>query len=196
MTSSSPDRRAPRDPRRAMQRAFWFVVAALFLFESWLWDNVREWLHRLGRALGVERLDPWLRSVVKERSPRATLLIFLTPALAIYPIKIVALGLIVRGHFLLGALAIFFVKALALGVTSYLFDICREKMLQMPWFARVYLAFRMARAWAQSIYAPVKQHIAGLVATLRARVAPLFRKGLALIRVGLRLLRARLAGRA
>lgn len=175
-----------------MQRAFWFVVAALFLFESWLWDNVREWLRRLGRALGVERLDPWLRRVVAGLSPRATLLIFFAPAVAIYPVKFLALGLIVRGHLLLGALAIFLVKTLALGVTSYLFDICREKMLQMPWFVRVYAAFCRARAWARMIIAPVKQRLAALTAALRARMAPLIRRAAALSIMGLRRLRERL----
>lgn len=192
MTGSSPDRDAPRARWRQTQRAFWFFVAALFLLESWLWDNVREWLRWLGRALGVEKLDPWLRGVVAGLSPRATLLIFLTPALAIYPIKFIALSLLVHGHILLGALTILFVKALALGVTSYLFDICREKMLQMPWFVRVYSAFCMARAWARAIYAPVKRRIVGIVATLRARIAPLIRKAKTFIRAGFMLLRARI----
>lgn len=196
MTSPSPDRRASNSPRRPVQRAFWFVIAALFLFESWLWDNVREWLHRLGRALGVERLDPWLRRLVAGLSPRATLLIFLAPAVAIYPVKFVALGLIVRGHLLLGALAIFLVKTLALGVTSYLFDICREKMLQMPWFVRVYAAFCKARAWARMIIAPVRKRLAALTVALRTRVAPLLRRAAAIPRMGLRRLRERLGARS
>lgn len=196
MTFSSSKGPAPRDLRRAMQRPLWFVVAALYLFESWLWDNVREWLRRLGRALGVERLDPWLRGVVAGLSPRATLLIFLTPALAIYPIKFVALGLIMRGHILTGALTIFFVKTLALGVTSYLFDICREKMLQMPTFARVYAAFCSAREWARAIIAPVKRRLGDVIAEARMRFAPLIRRAMALSRVALRRLRARIEGRA
>lgn len=195
MTFSSPERRAPRNLRRAMQRPFWFVVAALYLFESWLWDNVRELLRRLSRALGVERLDPWLRGVVAGLSPRATLLIFLTPALAIYPIKFVALGLIMRGHFLTGALTIFFVKTLALGVTSYLFDICREKMLQMPTFARVYAAFCNAREWARAIIAPVKRRLAGFIADLRMGLAPLTRRAIALSHAALKRLRVRIQGR-
>ncbi len=196
MTSPSPDWRASDAPRRPVQRAFWFIVAALFLFESWLWDNVREWLRRLGRALGVERLDPWLRRVVAGLSPRATLLIFLAPAVAIYPVKFVALGLIIRGHLLLGALTIFLVKTLALGVTSYLFDICREKMLQMPWFVRVYAAFCKARIWARVIIAPIRQRLAALTAALRIRMAPLIRRAAALSRIGLRRLRARPGARS
>ncbi len=197
MTGSSPDQGARGALRRQSQRAFWFFVAALFLLESWLWDNVREWLRWLGRALGVEKLDPWLRGVVAGLSPRTTLLIFLTPALAIYPVKLIALGLIVNGHILLGALTILIVKALALGVTSYLFDICREKMLQMPWFVRVYAAFCMARAWARAIYAPVKRRVVTIISKLRARIAPLIRKAKTYIRAGFTILRARIGrGRA
>ena len=94
-----------------------------------------------------------------------------------------------RGHFLTGALTIFFVKTLALGVTSYLFDICREKMLQMPWFVRVYAAFCLARAWARMIYAPVRRRIVGVITALRARIAPLPRMAKARFLTGLALLR-------
>ena len=134
--------------KQYLGRAFWFALALIFLFESWLWDHVKEWLRALGHALKVDRLEPWLEQLVAKLSPMATLALFAVPAAAIFPFKLLALGLIASGHVVSGLVAIFLAKTLALGVTSFLFDICREKLLQMGWFADFYSMVLDARAWA------------------------------------------------
>lgn len=156
---------------RRLKRAFWFTLAVLFLFESWLWDNVKEWLRALGRTLGVERIEPWLIGVVARLSPPMTLAIFVVPAIAVLPLKILALSLVAHGHVLSGLVTIFLAKTLALGVMSFLFDICRDKLLEMQWFVRLYRVVLDVRAWAQALIAPAKARVVQLADQIRAQIA-------------------------
>lgn len=159
-----------------LRRGFWFTVALIFLFESWLWDNVKEWLRALGHAMGVERIEPWLEGVVKKLSPQMTLAVFAVPAISILPFKIAALSLIAHGHVMFGLIAIFLAKTLALGVTSFLFDVCRDKLLEMEWFGRFYSLVLDARAWAAALIAPFKAHVLKVSAVVRTHIASLINK--------------------
>jgi hypothetical protein len=159
-----------------LRRGFWFTVALIFLLESWLWDNVKEWLRALGRALGVERIEPWLEGVVKTLSPQMTLAVFAMPAIAILPFKIAALSLIGHGHVMIGVIAIFLAKTLALGVTSFLFDACRDKLLEMQWFVRFYSLVLDARAWATDLIAPYKAHVLKVAALIKTHAASIMAK--------------------
>jgi len=156
---------------RRLSRAFWFALASLFLIESWLWDNVKEWLRALARALGVERIEAWVRDFVAGLSPRATLFVFAIPVLVIFPFKIVALALIASGRVGFGILLILVAKTLGLGVTAFLFDLCRDKLLQLNWFAKFYAIVLRVRAWAHDLVEPVRRRLRELRAALRARLA-------------------------
>jgi hypothetical protein len=149
-------------------RAFWFALAVIFLIESWIWDHVRDWLRQLERALGLERIEPWLAGVVEKLSPPMTLALFAVPMLGVLPFKVAALALLAKGHVFLGVLFIFLVKSLTLGVEAFLFDICRDKLLQMPWFARLYSIVLDARAWASLLVKPLKLRALKSVARLPA----------------------------
>ncbi|WP_457795617.1 hypothetical protein [Methylocystis sp. S23] len=153
-------------PRLA--RAFWFTLALIFLVESWLWDNVKEWLRRLERALGLERLERRLEAVVAKSSPLTALALFAVPVIGVLPFKVAALALFARGHFLLGAIFIFAAKALTLGVEAFLFDICRDKLLQMQWFGRIYVIVLDIRAWASLLVKPYKARLVALIREIRA----------------------------
>lgn len=78
--------------------AFWFTLAIVFLIESWIWDNVKEWLRQLERALGLERIEPWLESFVARLSPQMTLALFAIPMISVAPFKVAALSLFAQGH--------------------------------------------------------------------------------------------------
>ena len=154
-------------------RAFWLILAVVFLIESWIWDHVRDGLRALGRRLGVERIDPWLRTFVARLSPPMTLVLFGVPAVLIFPFKLIALGLLAEGYIFSGAVAIFAAKSLALGVTAVLFDICREKLMQMPWFCRFYSLMLAAGAWSHELVSPLRRRVVAITARLRERLAPL-----------------------
>jgi hypothetical protein len=159
--------------KQSLVRAFWLSLAVVFLIESWLWEHVRDGLRALGRRLGVERFDPWLRALVDKLSPPMTLVLFGVPGALIFPFKLIALGLLAKGYIISGIVAIFAAKTLALGVTALLFDICREKLMQMRWFCRFYSLMLAAGAWSHELIAPLRRRVADLNAILRERLAPL-----------------------
>jgi hypothetical protein len=151
--------------------AFWFTLALLFLIESWLWDHIKEWLRALQRRLGVERFEAWLEEVVSRLSPQRTLALFLIPVAAVLPLKIAALSLLAQGRVVTGIVFILLVKSLALGVEAFLFDICRDKLLQMEWFGRFYSIVLDVRAWATMLVEPYKIRLGEGIHKLRAFAA-------------------------
>lgn len=181
MTSSN----LPADPavtlvaklKRRLSRALWFALALIFLLESWLWDNVKDWLRALERRLGLDRLEVWLAEFVSRLSPPMTLALFAVPAVAVFPFKIVALWLFAGGHFFSGLAAIFLVKTLTLGVEAFLFDICRDKLLEMAWFGRFYSMVLDVRAWATILVRPYKEKLVQLAARFKRRALALLGDG-------------------
>lgn len=157
---------------KRLTRALWFALATLFLIESWLWDNVKEWLRLLARALGLERVEAFLEGFVKGLSPTATLFVFAVPALFILPFKVAAVAMIASGHLGWGLTLILAAKTLGLGVTAFLFDLCRDNLLQLSWFARFYHVVLRVRAWARQLVEPALRQLREIRATLRARLAP------------------------
>lgn len=150
-------------------RAFWFALAVIFLIESWIWDHVKEWLRQLERALGLERIERWLAQGVDRLSPPLALALFAVPMLGVLPVKIAALALLARGHVVLGLIFVFLAKSLTLGVEAFLFDICRDKLLQIAWFARLYAIVLDVRAWASMLVRPLKLRAKEILAALRLK---------------------------
>jgi len=157
--------------KEKLARAFWFALALIFLFESWLWDHVKDWLRALAVLAGVARLEAQIAAFLSDLAPYPTLAVFVIPALAILPLKIAAVALIAHGHVLGGIAIIFAAKTLALGVSAFLFDHCRDKLLQIGWFAKLYALVLRVRAWAHKLVEPAKQKLLALRAVLRARLA-------------------------
>lgn len=137
-------------------KIFWYTLAVLFLIESWIWDHVKDWLKRIEIALGLERLEFWLADLVARLTPQMTLAIFAVPMIAVLPFKFATLALFAQGYFFTGLVFVFLVKSLTLGVEAFLFDICRDKLLQMPWFAQLYSMVLDLRAWALALVRPLQ----------------------------------------
>lgn len=175
---------------RRLIRAFWFTLAVLFLIESWLWDNVKIALVRLADALGLKEIEARLRDFIAGLSPLATLAVFALPAITIFPLKLLAVAAIAHGHVIAGLSVILAAKTLALGVTSFLFDASREKLLQIGWFETLYETVLRVSRWAHERVEPFKQQIREAKEFLKARLAralgeeggSLFLRKLALLR--------------
>jgi len=156
---------------RRLIRAFWFTLAILFLVESWLWDNVKIALVWLASALGLKELEARLRGFIAGLTPLATLAVFALPAITIFPLKLLAVAAIAHGHVIAGISVILAAKTLALGVTSFLFDASREKLLQIGWFAKLYATTLRVSRWAHERVEPAKRRIREAKEFLKARIA-------------------------
>ncbi len=176
--------------------SFWFTLAIIFLIESWIWDHVKEWLRVIERALGLERLESWLQGVVSRLSPQMTLALFAIPMIAVFPVKLAAMALLAQGHVFWGLIFIFLVKSLTLGVEAFLFDICRDKLLQMPWFARVYSIVLDIRAQASMLVKPMKQRALAIWTLVRDQALSLTTRDGAVLRERIARLREAVRNRA
>jgi hypothetical protein len=146
---------------------FWNTLAILFLIESWIWDDVKDWLRQLEIALGFERFEFWLADYVARLTPQMTLALFAVPTVAVLPFKFATVALFAKGYLVTGVVFVFLVKSLTLGVEAFLFDICRDKLLQMPWFAQFYSMVLDLRAWALALVRPLQARVMSKLRQLR-----------------------------
>lgn len=170
--------------RRLSSRLLWTLLAAVFLVEAWLWDMLGAALSRFAAFLPVEPVRRGLIAALRRTPPVFALVLFAIPALVILPFKLVGLALLAKGRVVLGAGVFLLAKTAGLGVTAFIFDVCRERLMLMRWFVRVYDAVIAARDWAHRQIDPYKEAILRLRKRILPRVAasspPFLRRLLAL----------------
>jgi len=134
---------------RMLRRLGSLLLALLILFEEWGWEPLHRLLIRLGRLPVLRPLEAWIARL----PPHAALVVFLVPALALLPVKLLALGLIAQGQRLLGRGVILAAKLLGTAVVARLFALTQPALMQLPWFARVYSRWS---AWKAALLAQVR----------------------------------------
>ena len=148
-----------RSALRKLTRPLWFLFAALFLFEAWLWDVLGDALTWLAALLPFESFKHALARLVERLPAPVVLLVFLIPLGIIEPFKFLGLWLIGHHHIVFGILAFVAAKMSGLGVMAFLFDMTRTKLLSMGWFERFYLWVMRMRTWAHDVLEPYKLQI-------------------------------------
>jgi hypothetical protein len=127
-----------------------WLLALVILFEEWGWEPLQRLMERWSRALGLTGLAAW----VQRLPPYAALALFALPALALLPIKLLALWLIAQGRALLGALVIIVAKLVGTAILARLFALTKPALMQLAWFARLHdrwVAWKEALlAWARA----------------------------------------------
>ena len=94
--------------------------------------------------------------------------------IAMLPLKFLEVYFLAKHNWLGAAAVILFVKLVGLGVTAFIFDVTRDKLMQMAWFRRVYGWFVWARAWAHAQTEPIRQRVRQLVWLLKPQRAGTF----------------------
>jgi hypothetical protein len=150
--------------------AFWFLCAAIFLFEAWAWDLLGGFLARLAALLPFESWKRALKTGLAALPAPVVLLVFLVPLAVIEPFKLVALWAITHHHLFVGIAVFIAAKFAGLGITAFLFEATREKLLTMAWFKRFYDWVLVMREKAHKFLAPYKERIHTAVAPFKARM--------------------------
>ncbi len=156
--------------KNRLKQLLCIILAVAFIIESWLWVHVRGWLRGLNRFLGLDVFDLWLRKWAETHSPYAALCLFLIPAGLILPVKIIALALIAKGRFVIGLFSVLLAKILALGAASYLFDLLRNKLLEISWFKYCYVLALRIRLWSRRLLAPLRYQISSIVFGIKSYI--------------------------
>ncbi|UFZ01915.1 hypothetical protein LQG66_21650 [Bradyrhizobium ontarionense] len=144
---------------RRLLQPFWVLLAIIFLIEAWLWDHLEPIVARIVAAIPLRASKQWLAARIDTLSPAMTLIVFIVPVVLLFPLKLVGMWLLMHHHWTSAIATIVFGKFLGVGVTAFIFDVTRPKLLQMPWFARVYGAVLALRLKAAALVEPIKQRI-------------------------------------
>jgi hypothetical protein len=149
------------------------LAAILFLIEAWLWD----WTQALGRA--IVALLPWrpfkdaVARMIASMPPYGALAFFVVPFFVVEPLKVFAVGAMARGHVVKGLFGLVALKFVGVGVFAFIFDLTREKVLEIGWFARFYRWVLMWRDRAHDFIAPYKAAVMARLAAIRAQAREL-----------------------
>jgi hypothetical protein len=144
--------------RRFLQ-PIWILLAIIFLIEAWLWDHLEPIVARVVKLIPLRAFKQWLAERVNTLSPAMTLIVFIVPLILLFPLKLAGFWLLTHAHWFSAILTILFAKFLGVGVTAFVFDVTRDKLLEMRWFKTLYEFVLALRARAFALIEPIKSRI-------------------------------------
>lgn len=156
---------------RPITRTLWTLLALLFLFEEWVWRVCGPAVHAVIDRLPLAALKRGIARLIAALPPYAALLLFVIPAVVIFPFKLAGLWLFAHGRIFMGAAVFLAAKAVGFGIAAFLFDACKPKLMRIGWFASAYDYVLRISAWAHEQIAPLKAQIYAALARLRGRGA-------------------------
>lgn len=149
---------------RRLLQPLWVLLAIIFLIEAWLWDHLEPIVARVVAAIPLAEFKQWLADRVDALSPAMTLIVFAVPIVPLFPLKLVGLWLLTHEYWLSAAFTILFAKFLGVGVTAFIFDVTRDKLLEMTWFEKLYDFVMSLRDKAHELVDPIKRRIKDIIA--------------------------------
>jgi hypothetical protein len=144
---------------RRLLQPFWVLLAIVFLIEAWLWDHLEPIVAKVVAAIPLRTFKQWLADRVDTLSPAMTLIVFIVPVLPLFPLKLVGLWLLTHEYWTSAIFTILFAKFLGVGVTAFIFDVTRPKLLEMGWFEKLYEFLLALRAKCNALVDPIKLRI-------------------------------------
>lgn len=117
---------------RLLRLIFLALAALVIAIEEWGWRPLTAMAARFAKWPPIGRLEDRIRRA----PPRVALLLFLAPAVLLFPIKLLALWLIHLGRTTLGVVVILAAKALGTAFVGRLFILTEHQLVRFPWFAR------------------------------------------------------------
>lgn len=163
-------------------RPLWVILALLFLLEAWLWDHLRPVVARLVDVIAWDRVKQRLARAIENLPPWAILFVFIVPLIVLLPLKFLEVYLLAKRQWLAAVVVLIFAKLAGLGVTAFVFDATRDKLLQMAWFNRMYDWFMWAREWAHEMTEPVRERMRQLAWLMKPQRAGRFLRRLMRLR--------------
>ena len=144
---------------RRLLQPIWVLLAVIFLIEAWLWDHLEPIVAWVVAKIPLQTFKTWLAERVDTLSPAMTLVVFAVPVLPLFPLKLVGFWLLTHEYWLSAVFTILFAKLVGVGITAFVFDVTRPKLLEMGWFERLYEFVIGLRAKAAALVDPIKQRI-------------------------------------
>jgi hypothetical protein len=144
---------------RWLMRPFLVLLAIVFLVEAWLWRHLEPVVATIVARIPLRALKARVAAWVETIPPAAALAVFVVPAILLFPLKLLTIWLLAQKQLIAAGLVFTFAKLAGLGITAFVFEATRPKLLQMAWFRWVYEHVLMGLAWAHRLADPVKDRI-------------------------------------
>ena len=155
---------------RRLLKPLWILLALVFLFEAWLWENLRPIVGWIVGRIHWDTLKARVSQWIDHLPPAATFVVFLVPVILLLPLKIVGLWMLAHG-FWLGAMATLAIaKVVSMGVTAFIFDVTRPKLLQLAWFRWFYDHVIVWLEKAHALIDPIKAELHAWFRPVRRRI--------------------------
>jgi hypothetical protein len=157
---------------RKLTRAILILLAIVFLIEAWLWDKLEPIVARIVGVIPWGRIKIAFAGWAEQLPPTGTLLLFLIPQAVLIPIKLVEFWFFANGDWIEGIAALLFAKLFFIGTTAFVFDVTRDKLLQLDWFRGLYHYVLWLRQSAGALIDPITRRIRRRMRILAPRRAP------------------------
>lgn len=123
------------------------VLAVLVVFiEEVGWQPLAAWAGRVARWPPIARGE----ALIVRASPRVALVLFLVPAVLLFPIKLLAIGLMHAGRPWLGVGVLLLAKLLGTAFVGRLFVLLEPQLMQFERFRRTICWWRETRRWLKA----------------------------------------------
>ncbi|MGO4378499.1 hypothetical protein [Pseudoduganella sp. RAF53_2] len=123
--------------RRRLFAPLVYLAALFLIFEEWLWDVGARLMERLAQFPPLHALERFISRL----GPLAALALFTLPALLLFPVKLLALFAMAKGHAMMGLSVFVIAKVAGAAAVARLYALTRPALLQLAWFARIHNRF-------------------------------------------------------
>lgn len=148
--------------RRFLQ-PLWVLLAIIFLIEAWLWDHLEPIVAWVVSVIPLRAFKRWLAERVDTLSPAMTLVVFIVPVMPLFPLKLAGMWLLMHEYWMSAVFTLLFAKLVGVGITAFVFDVTRSKLLEMGWFEAFYDFIMALRAKAKALVEPIKGRMVGIL---------------------------------
>jgi hypothetical protein len=165
------------DKRPSRLLALPLVIA--FLFETWVWDKLVAFARFLAGLLPWAAFRDWARIQINRAPAIFAVLLFGIPLAVAEGGSFISVVMMATGHVFAGVALYIGMKIFGLLLIPVIFELTREKLLALPWFAWCYARFEILHEMARRFVAPYKEaakvwmreQMAAARAWMRAQVA-------------------------
>ena len=165
---------------RRIRRFLLIPVALIFLFEAWLWEHLAPVVRWVVAHVAWRTLRQRITAFIESLPPYPTLLVFLVPAVLLFPMKLLGLWMLAEGSWLGAMATLALTKVVSVGVTAFIFDVTRPKLMELAWFAAISEYVLGWIVWAHTLIDPIKaelrRHLRAFAPKRAARTWKLLRR--------------------
>jgi hypothetical protein len=144
------------------------LLAIIFLVEAWLWRRLAPLVEALVSWIPLRAVKARIADLIRKLPPAATLIVFALPVAVLFPLKLVGLWLLAHKYWLGAVMTLVLAKLVGLGVTAFVFQVTKPKLLRMAWFRWMYEHVLVWLEWAHNLVAPIKERIVRLLRLFRS----------------------------